>query len=361
MKNILIISNYAAPYRGNFIPALETIENHYSSGKVFYLFPSVANTHSWMRDFALHHEVWLEDRNIFSKNPQFTMLIHLKKKMQENDIAIVHTHFVEGNINMFLLKQITSAKFIANLHNHYIVSGRMGAMRKWLFKHTNDIVIGDSKSVSESAFAIGIPQDKVVTILNSIQFSRLDTFTKHFFNNSGDKTLLMFSYPWYRKGVDVVVKAVEKMRKSGERIQVKLAQVGDISMTKHGIEQAIGYIPEWIEFLPPIDTLADYYNSVDVFISAGREEGLSYSPIEAAYCECGVICSNIGGNPLDIPQIGIYETEDIDALVACLQKELHLSDGEKQHRNNAQREYVLKHYNVEDWAKKIINLYLNNE
>ena len=358
MKSILLLSDYAAPYRGNFIPSLEAIERHLGKdNKVVYAFPGVAQEQAWMQAFEKIHTVVYIDRMFFSKYPQWKILAHLRSVCRQYHITTIHTHFVEGNVNMWLLRTLSGIQCVANLHNHYKVSGRLGVVRKYLFRWTNDVVIGDSQSVSESAYAIGIRRNKVVTINNSIDFTRLDNPTPIEVRRETEQVVLMFGYPWYRKGVDVAVKAIQQLNEQGMPVRLAIAQSGRVEQTQQGIVQAICAVPSWVTFLPPTDRLADYYNACDVFLSAGREEGLSYSPIEAAYCSCGVVCSRIGGNPLDIPEIGIYPTEDIHALSAVLQAQLGMSKEECQHRNAVQRAYVLGNYNVEEWAERVIETY----
>lgn len=361
MKNILLISNYAAPYRGNFIPSLEAIEQHLPSGsKVFYAFPLVAQNIHWMQEFALQHKVVFLQTAFYGKKPHRASLVQLSRLIKQEQIDVVHTHFIEGNINLWLLKRCTKVRFVANLHNHYIPSGRLWAWRAWLFRNTNDCVIGDSPSVSESAYAIQVKRDKVVTILNSIQFSRLDEYRLLDWRNSAQYALLMFGYPWHRKGVDVVARAVHKLRKEGKLIDLYIAQSGGVEATNEGIKQSLGFLPDWVKNLPPTEQLADYYNSADIFISAGREEGLSYSPIEAAYCQCDVICSDIPGNPTDIPTIGLYSVEDVDALSAMIVERLAFSAVKKLDNKQQQHDYVFAHYNVENWAEEIVRTYYLN-
>lgn len=358
MRNILLISDYAAPYRGNFIPSLEAIERHIGDdGKVVYVFPSVVHKQGWMQAFEQMHTVVSVDRAFFSKYPQWRIVVNLMRVCHQYHITTIHTHFVEGNINMWLLRRLTGVRCVANLHNHYCVSGRLGTVRKYLFRLTNDCVIGDSESVSESAYRIGIPHTKVVTLNNSIDFTRLEHYSSIGLRHGAENVVLMFGYPWYRKGVDVAVKAVAELNNQGCFTRLAIAQSGGVEQTKEAILKLLDYMPNWITFLPPTDSLADYYNACDVFLSAGREEGLSYSPIEAAYCKCGVVCSRIGGNPLDIPEIGIYDTENIDALCQCLQTQFAMSEADIHHRNTIQRNYVLSHYNVEDWAEKVVETY----
>ena len=358
MKNILLISNYAAPYRGNFIPSLEAIERHLPGGsKVFYAFPLVAQNIPWMQEFALHHKVVFLQTAFYGKKPHRASLVQLSRLIKQEQIDVVHTHFIEGNINLWLLKKRTRVRFVANLHNHYIPTGRLWLWRAWLFRKTNDYVIGDSSSVSESAFAINVKKEKVVTILNSIQFSRLDDYQLQDWKHEYKHTILMFGYPWHRKGVDVVAKAIHLLNQQTQSIQLCIAQSGGVEATNEGIRSALGYMPNWVKNLPPIERLADYYNSADIFISGGREEGLSYSPIEAAYCQCDVICSDIPGNPTDIPTIGLYSVEDVDALSAMIAERLAFSAEKKLNNKQQQHDYVFEHYNVENWAEEVIKIY----
>ncbi len=358
MKNILLLSDYAAPYRGNFIPSLEAIERHLDKDdRAVYVFPSVAQEQAWMQVFKKTHTVVYIDRMFFSKYPQWKIVAYLRAVCRQYQITTIHTHFVEGNVNVWLLRTLSGMQCVANLHNHYKVSGRLGVVRKYLFQWTNDVVIGDSASVSESAYAIGIPHNRVITLNNSIDFTRLDNSTPVALRKDTEQVVLMFGYPWYRKGVDIAVKAIKQLNEQGLLVRLAIAQSGQVEQTKQGIVQAVGAVPSWVTFLPPTDRLADYYNACDVFLSAGREEGLSYSPIEAGYCSCGVVCSRIGGNPLDIPEIGIYNTEDVTALCSVLQVQFHLSSADRDLHNEVQKKYVWTNYNVEEWAERVIEIY----
>lgn len=357
--NILFISNYAAPYRGNFIPALGTIENHLSGkAQVYYAFPEEAKRIPWVLTFAQSHIVLFLPLAFYGKYPHLHSLVSLYRFIRQHAVTTLHTHFIEGCVNLWLLRCLCpNVHLVANLHNHYIPTGRLWRWRAWLFRNTNDVVIGDSESVSESAYAIGVDKKKVVTILNSIQFSRLDHYEAMSLRDGYDACVLMFGYPWHRKGVDVVAKAINLLNEKGIVIRLCIAQSGQVEATNQAIVNTLGYMPAWVYNLPPIEQLADYYNSVDLFVSAGREEGLSYSPIEAAYCSCDVVCSDIPGNPTDIPAIGLYPVEDVEALANLLQQRIKFTQEQKQCNKQQQRTYVYSHYNVEDWADAVIETY----
>lgn len=357
--NLLFISNYAAPYRGNFIPALETVEQHLScKAKVYYAFPETARNIPWMQQFTQEHTVLFLPMEFYGKRPHWRSVTLLRAFVRQYDITTVHTHFIEGNLHLLLLRWICpQLHLVANLHNHYIPTGRLWRWRAWLFRNTNDVVIGDSESVSESAYAIRVEKKKVITILNSIQFSRLDHYEPLPLKEGYDACVLMFGYPWHRKGVDIVARAVNILNERGKSTRLCIAQSGQMEATNQAIADTLGSMPNWVHNLPPTERLADYYNAVDIFVSAGREEGLSYSPIEAAYCQCDVVCSNIPGNPTDIPAIGLYPVEDVEVLTSLLEQRLNLTEEEKQQNKQQQKAYVYSHYNVEDWAGAVIKTY----
>lgn len=363
MKNILQIMDYAAPYRGNFIPSIECLEQHWTGNRnVVYLFPAVAKNIPWVIDMkASGKKVYFIDSSFFSKKIKWSNIQKLKSITKQENISVIHTHFVESNYTLFLFSKLfdTKIRIVANLHNHYQPSGRLALLKTWVMKQTVDFFIGDSESVSESAYAVGIKKMDVKTVLNSIQFKRLDNFTTIDLSKGENKpVVLMFGYPWHRKGVDVVAKAIQQINEQTEKdVILAIAMAGGQEETRIGIESALGYFPTWVEFLPPREDLATYYNAAHLFISAGREEGLSYSPIEAAYCNCMLICSKIPGNPLDIPLMPIYEVEDVAELKVQIEKNILLSELEKAKIKIQQREFVLQQYNVDFWAEEIIKSY----
>ena len=90
----------------------------------------------------------------------------------------------------------------------------------------------------------------------------------------------------------------------------------------------------------PRNDVATYYNASDIFLSAGREEGMNYSVIEAAYTIPMVIISNIPGNPQDIPELFKFKLENVSQLSELIITVLNLSEDEKKRINDIQRDYV---------------------
>lgn len=78
---------------------------------------------------------------------------------------------------------------------------------------------------------------------------------------------------------------------------------------------------------------------------------------EAAYCGCTVIASDIPGQNTmkDIPGIVWIPSEDVEAL-KCAVLDVLQEKAEKKDITEVQA-YIAKHYSLEAWSEKIIEVY----
>ena len=99
MKNILLIMNYAAPYKGNFIESIERLELNYENKyNFFYMFVEEAQnieSKNWIDKMKNKNIIFLKKSNV--KN--YFLLNNFIKK---NNIEIVHIHFLGIKMNVML-------------------------------------------------------------------------------------------------------------------------------------------------------------------------------------------------------------------------------------------------------------------
>ena len=105
--------------------------------------------------------------------------------------------------------------------------------------------------------------------------------------------------------------------------------------------------------LEPRNDIATYYRNADLFISAAREEGFCYAIPEAMYCGTLVISSDIDGIPRDIPDLILFESENVDELSEAI--EGVYSKKYKFDKKNVKK-YLEDNYSVDAWAKKILEI-----
>lgn len=356
MKNVLLICGYAAPYKGNFIPSLEYLEDTYKDGKMVYMFPENAKNVVWMADFQENHCVYFMSMGFFGKKVNWKILKELKNILQIEDIKIIHTHFLVYNYSLFVAKHTfaRNIRMIAHIHNQFAIpSTKSAPIKKFVMENTYDTIIGVSKSVAEGLNR-QIKHKDITYIDNAICFSRLDTYEKiSLRDNENQKVVLMAGWPALVKGVDIAAQAILELRNDGCDIKLCIMQSGDFEQTQHCVTEAIGSYPDWVEILPPREDVATYYNAADIFLSASRTEAFSYCLVEAAYCTPMLITSDIPG-PSDLKIDGMekFVSEDVEDLAHKMKELLVISMDVEERKYN-----VIRLYDLRSWTSAIVEMY----
>lgn len=364
MKNVLHIMDFAAPYGGNFILSIECLEKHWAqSGTSTYLFPDVARGCSWVLDLiARGKRVYFIDRSFFSKKVKWNNLQQLQTILKTEDIHIIHTHFVACNYTLFLLKKVFARNvyIIGHFHSQYFFSSK-NWVKKIKVQITNssfDLIIGVSKSVADGVIQNGINKTKVCYVPNGINFNRLDTFDEIKFTEDESKVILMFGRPYHTKGVDVAIEAVSKLICDGKDVKLVVSYTGSLDEIRAEILADFKTIPSWLILVSPRNDVATYYNAADIFLSASREEGFSYSLVEAAYCKPMLVSSNIPAPvALNIPAVALFESENAMQLSEVLNNMINIKSVEKLRLKDLQQHYVASQFDLDSWASNVIAYY----
>jgi glycosyltransferase involved in cell wall biosynthesis len=359
MYSVLQIIDFAAPYKGNFIASLEFLRKELLPVKMIYLMPQNALDITWIKEFIDNgNKVYFIERSFFSKKISWANLRVLFNICKREQIGIIHTHFIHYNLTLFAFKLIYPVKIVSHLHNHYASTGFRGIIKTIVFKKTSDLFIGVSNSVAGEARII-IKTKRVVCSPNAIDFVRLNQSSGIPPASPGTKNILLFGWPYRRKGLDIAIRAISELVGRGINIQLNVVLAGGIDIVTNEILKEFNHVPHFLVFLPPREDVATYFNSCDILLSSSREEGFNYTLVEGAYCNCLIISSNIKGIPGDIPFIKLFESENSKTLSLEIENLIGLSDQEKLIIKEKQREYVINNFSLEFWAKSIIDCYKN--
>jgi glycosyltransferase involved in cell wall biosynthesis len=364
MKTVLQIMDYAAPYKGNFISSIIKLDEHISKQgwNTIYLLPKNAYNTEWASDLRRQHKkLYFIDNSFFSKKIKLKNILFVREIIKKEKVRLIHTHFIFYNYSLFLLKIIISkkVKFIGHFHNHFIpANSKSSKVKIFIAKQVYNKIIGVSPSVAESVKNTGINSHKVAYVKNAIDFNRLNIFESlNFQENKIQRTILMFGWPFHRKGVDIAIDAINKIRIAGHDVILLISLSGEMELVQNHIIKHYGSLPDWIKFLFARNDVATYYNAADIFLSSGREEGLNYSVLEAAYCNSMLIISNINGNPQDIPHTFKFDNENSVQLSGAIIDIINLSEEEKVKYKQSQREYVQKKYDLNNWCAEVFKEY----
>jgi len=368
-QNVLHLTDYGAPYEGNFVSSLRALEEALAAqGHVMaYVFPVRAGGRDWARAMQK------EKPNVFilESDGFFAYMRQVRRLLRNGKIDILHVHFIHYKEKIASLIAARTCgrrvSLVVHLHNHLRLPGsKLRALPQRFYLRRADRFVCCSRSVAALLIAQGVPESKVCVAENAIAFPRLDDWTPlsraELGVPEGAKSVLMFGFDFLRKGVDLAVGAVRMLREEQNR-NVALCIV--LSSRREQAEQAIlqqigvSSLPGWIVLLPPRSDVGSYYRFADVFISPSREEGFCYALIEAAYCETPLAASAIPAQrDLALPESAFCNPEDTRALVDTILRRLDdpQSDAGKA-ALHAAKERVVAAYSLSSWADAVLAAY----
>ena len=368
-KTILHLTDYGAPYAGNFIASLTALESLLDSNeaKTVYVLPSRASDRVWAQEMAQTHDVrFLKNGGFFS------YLRQVRGLLKETNADVLHEHFIHFSEKLaawFASKTCGHrVETVLHLHNHIeLPKSPLLRLPHMLYFRSVSRFVCCSESVAAHIIADGVTKERVRVAQNAIAFERLDCFDSsvraslHLPQQA--KLALMFGYNYSIKGVDLAVNAVRLLReREGLPVTLAVALSSNLEQVRLRIcaELGVSDVPDWILLLPPREDVSSYYRMADVFLSPSRQEGFCYALVEAAYCRTPVLASAINAQKdLALPKSAFFPPEDVEALASALLRVL----SEEHTASRAQEleqagERVRQTYALSRWAERVLAAYL---
>ena len=368
-KTILHLTDYGAPYAGNFIASLTALESLLDSNeaKTVYVLPSRAADRVWAQEMAQTHDVrFLKNGGFFS------YLRQVRGLLKETNADVLHEHFIHFSEKLaawFASKTCGHrVETVLHLHNHIeLPKSPLLRLPHMLYFRSVSRFVCCSESVAAHIIADGVTKERVRVAQNAIAFERLDCFDSsvraslHLPQQA--KLALMFGYNYSVKGVDLAVNAVRLLReREGLPVALAVALSSNLEQVRLRIcaELGVSDVPDWILLLPPREDVSTYYRMADVFLSPSRQEGFCYALVEAAYCRTPVLASAIDAQKdLALPKSAFFPPEDVEALASALLRVL----SEEHTASRAQAleqagERVRQTYALSRWAERVLAAYL---
>lgn len=241
-------------------------------------------------------------------------------------IGIPIVVIIHGTISAEIKNRYLSNKTLKNWLRFYLVD-----IPKWIIeKHTSDL-----KLFERAKYIVAVSQDlrnKFVkdypycTHKTSVIYNGVDTTL---FKPGAQKypnfTILYVGRMEREKGVDLIIKAVDKARRSGLKIEVKLIGMGRHIYEFKKLADEL-HLSDEIQFLGQIKNsdLTDYYQRSHVFVfPTRREEGHPVTLSEAFCSGLPVVATRKGGlSELIVDgESGYYiDDDDFDGLAYVIRK-----------------------------------------
>lgn len=354
-KNVLQVCAYAAPYAGNFINTLLKLDSCYRRRgyKTIFAFPENAKKLEWCTELEKHFKVYyLPLDNARIKPNTYSKM---KKIYNENNVIIVHSHFELYDIPVKLVAS-KNIKVFWHLHDSLdMIYNKSNFVYKILWKLQYSIFSKNVKllSVSEKAkvFAIklGFNSNNAYFVPNGIDTERINLTKKE--HNKFKYDFLLFGWDYYRKGVDLLLRSIEIIKK--ENFKVALV-AGNDTWKLININEYVQLVNQ-----DPVNEVSKLYKNTNCFLHISRSEGLSYALLEAIYSGCIVLCSNIEQNMFAkiFPTVFFVKNESVQDIALNMKRvmnsEIFIS---KKDIDNAKK-LIEENYSLDSWTKKIMEFY----
>lgn len=356
MKNTaLFYMNYTAPYPGNFLASMMMLVKSLQAKNIksHFIFPVSAQNCSWVPE--------LTGAGItvsFIPEGSKEKFRFFREVFRDKSILFLHLHFTDSMAERLLIKLVmllcrNRRPIVVHYHNHY--SYHANALKRAVKKASmhGDYLLGCSAGVAESLKNENLSND-IAFIENAIAFERLGSSRSGY----GQRNFLQFGFDYERKGVDISLEAFKLLREKYDDLTLSISLSSNRKYVEDKITEKLGEIPAFIKLLPPTENIAAYYDEAAAFLSPSREEGFCYSAVEAAYCKCPVIASDISGqNGINVRGIIWCKSESPSDLADKIDGFLRLTEEEKSGLGSRLKEAALKHYDLSRWVTQIIAYY----
>jgi glycosyltransferase involved in cell wall biosynthesis len=358
--NVLHIMNYAAAYRGNFIESLEYLNDKKQDVNNYYMFMEEAKkgkAYSWISEMEKQgRPVYFFSGNM---RQDITTIIGLIKK---NNISLIHSHFISMKqfLSIYIAVKFVHIPIVMHMHNHSQQVKNLIKKKLRRFLYAKCIMIACSKSVYDS-IERDYPRNKKFAVDNGVNFNRLDlyeTLPNSYYGLGNDSIkFLTFGFDFYRKGVDLSLKALKELKAQGYKVTLLISLSTNFDEVNNEIVKIVGEMPNWVKVIPARNDVATLYNFADIFLSPSREEGLPYSVIEAAYSRCNIVLSDISAQRnLKIPYAYWFNSEDIEDFKEKILMAIQCHD-EKVRNMDYVKQNITESYALKSWADEIIKIY----
>jgi glycosyltransferase involved in cell wall biosynthesis len=299
---IVHVADYSSPYTGSFVPLLRTaVDAARAAGwEAEVVFGERTRECAWVAELATAVPVE------FVPNGRRAAQRQLDGMLARLDHGVIlQSHFSTFDIPCALAAARHSRTSVI-WHVHSELSSSPGTLvrnlaRFSLLGRRVDRIVCVAPHIASQVVARGAPSKRVLFIPNPIDAARFPLV-------SGDervaargglglpqhaKVVLHFSWDWHRKGGDLLLGAVQRLRARGERdIVVVLVGAGpDAAEALHELGA-----DEHVRIVAPRERHTDLYAAADVFVSSSRQEGMPFAVAEALSRGLGVVATDLPGH-----------------------------------------------------------------
>ena len=286
--------------------------------------------------------------------------------IRQNKIDIVHCNSFDAP-ELLILRDILykSVKVVHTIHD----VGQYKEINVWKRYYRNYICnrfIAISESVKQDIIEYGADQKKVTVVYNAVNLDKFAKGKQKQYNLEDIVIGNVARIDIEKKGQDILVSAIGKLRKEGYNVRCLFAGAADsaheIDLEKLKEQAEKLKIDKYIDFKGNVNDIPKFLNSIDIFVLPSRFEGFGISLIEALAMGLPCVACDLYG-PAEI--IGndergvLFSTGDDEDLTIKIKKlieeyQIHLKQA------TANIDYVYHNFDIKNMCNKLLDVYFSS-
>ena len=341
---------FNGPYYSNFVASVISLEKNMKSRgiKTVYIFPSEVEKFEWIE---LLKQVNTNIYFVKYKRNSLSNLCSIRKILKDEKVSFIYSRMNGWDFPSRFAIPYLPVIWHMDMNVNVVDWKRrvLNYIRFRFLAFGKTYFIAPSDPVEKAINSLG-PKHKAITIINSLDFSRLNNKSAHTIDKP--YKLLIFGWAPEVKGLDTVIDAVSALNINDNNYELL---VSSQPLTEKFINEIYGNsIPSFIKLIPPTDNVKTLYDEADIMISASRSESFSFCLAEAIYSGLPVVFSDITGTSWAKEFKNTYEfkTGDAEDLIRAVKLvNCNITDQEL----SFNRELMQNKYSMDVWSKKIID------
>ncbi|HEX2087538.1 MAG TPA: glycosyltransferase [Solirubrobacteraceae bacterium] len=354
---VVHLADYAAPYAGAFIPMIHAAaEAARGRGWDFELaLPAEAEGRPWAADLPRHG---LAPR-LVPPGGRRALARWIAASLDDRP-TILHTHFATYDVPATAAARGRGhVKVVWHVHNTLKTAPAVRARNTLTFGLLGRRVaafVCVAPDAARDVRARLAPRGRVHVLLNGIPTDRFPLVgaeqrraaRERLGLDPADAALLHYGWDWHRKGGDVFVDAVRRLRAAGRRV---------LGLTVGGDPAAAG---DGVRVLAPVDDVRLLHAAADCFVSPSRAEGMPFSIVEALASGLPAVASDVPEGQVaigrDLPGYRLTPLDAgavADAVAGLLDRDPEQAAADAR----ATRELVVARWDIRPWAERLMKLY----
>ena len=363
---VVHLADYGGPYAGSFIPMLRAI---FAAVRRRGWLPEAVFTESarrreWLAELAADDVPvhFLPTRPTRRARSELSALLAGRATPQ-----IVHTHFTGFDIPAVLAAARPTPKVF--WHIHMGASDALGVRVRNRIKYSLlarrvEAILCVSPDGAEAARDRGAPANRVVFVPNAIDTARFPVATADERRAARAQlglpehgvVLLHFGWDWHRKGGDLFLEAVRRLRADANGSVVGLVAGGEEEAHALARELELG---DGVAIRAPAERVQTLYAAADVFVSSSRAEGMPFAVLEALASGLPVVATRIPGHVAlcdGVPSCRLtgFDPGEIAQAVRSLRDR---DDARAAAERTAARARVVAEMDLRPWSERIAGMY----